>query len=54
MEVAASYPGPFAVATLADVTTNIRETYQFLTEKCKRFLDQFDTKDETENDNETE
>ena len=52
MEVASSYPGQFSVAAVQDISANIRNTYQFLTEKCKNFLDQFDQKPQTEDNNE--
>lgn len=53
MEVAAAYPQdtPLTVANTQPITENIRKTYTFLTEKSKRFLDQFDTADENNGGN---
>ncbi len=44
MEVAATYPvlPPIEVANGARIGDNIEQTYRFLTEKGKRFLEQFD------------
>jgi len=53
MEVAASYPQSDEPLTIADterIVRNIRESYQFLTGNGKRFLDQFDTRDEENRD----
>lgn len=47
MEVLAEYILPFHDTNdLDDVEANIRETYRFLAEKAKDFLDQFDHPDE--------
>ncbi len=46
MEVSAAYPQlerPLLVTDAERIVNNIRETHLFLTDKCKRFLDQFDT-----------
>jgi hypothetical protein len=51
MELAATYFFSEKVAAAADLTEveqNIREAYQFVSEKAIRFLDQFDKKDDTE------
>jgi len=45
MEVTASYPQlerPLRLTDKSRIAENIRETHMFLTDKCKRFLDQFD------------
>jgi hypothetical protein len=44
MEVVAAYPQetPLTVNNTHPITENIRKTYAFLTERSKRFLDQFD------------
>jgi hypothetical protein len=45
MEVSAAYPQlerPLMLSDTGRIVENIRETHLFLTDKCKRFLDQFD------------
>jgi hypothetical protein len=54
IEVAASYPGVFHVGDLEEITANVRETYNFLVENCKGFLDQFDKPKDKEGDDEPE
>ena len=49
MEVAATYlfvPVPATLEDTAHVMEHIQESYEFLTERCKAFLDQFDERDE--------
>lgn len=51
MEVAANYPQSderLTVAHIPPIVGNIRESYKFLTTNGKRFLDQFDTQHEGE------
>jgi len=47
MEAQASYPQqkPLSVSDVDKITGHIRQTYEFLTDKSKRFLDQYDTPD---------
>jgi hypothetical protein len=53
MEVAASYlqsEEPLTIAEIPRIVRNIKDSYLFLTENGKRFLDQFDTKPEGDAD----
>jgi len=53
MEVAASYlqsEEPLTIADIPRIVRNIKDSYVFLTENGKRFLDQFDTKPEGDAD----
>ncbi|HWE00897.1 MAG TPA: hypothetical protein VG326_00705 [Tepidisphaeraceae bacterium] len=42
IEVAAQYPDPVMVNAMDEVERNIRHTYDFVNDKAKRFLEQFD------------
>jgi len=53
MEVTASYPAadrPYLLSDTTKMANNIRETHQFLVDRSKRFLDQFDTKSDDDRD----
>jgi len=45
IEISAAFPGPFKGGDLESVERNIKYTYEFVTEKTKNFLDQFDVKE---------